>query len=148
MATTNASGSSWASVLRCSHRVAGRRMAMLSPDNPETEAPDVAASPGAALWPFLRAIRAHRRIVAAILAVTLGSSLLWLAQRSTEYSTSAEVLVAPLSASDRSFVGLPLIRAVGPDASAGVGSAVSILDTRAAAELLASRLDDGTTPEA
>ena len=107
--------------------------------------PAAAATPAAALWPLLRALRSHRLVAIAIVALTVLSSLAWMAQRPPQYSATAEVLVTPLSATDRSFAGLPLLRAVGPDASSGVGSAVVLLDSPEAAELAAERIGQGQT---
>ena len=107
--------------------------------------PAATATPVAALWPLLRALRSHRLVAFAIVALTVLSSLAWLTQRAPQYSASAEVLVTPLSATDRSFAGLPLLRAVGPDASSGVGSAVVLLDSPEAASLAAKRIGKGQT---
>ena len=105
------------------------------------------ATPAAALWPLIRALRVHRTVAIAIVLLTVFSSVLWLAKRSPQYSASTDVLVTPLSATDRSFSGLPLLRAVGPDASSGVGSAVTLLDSAEAAALTAKRLGSGLTAE-
>jgi len=107
--------------------------------------PAAAATPAAALWPLLRALRSHRLVAISIVALTFLSSLVWLTQRAPQYSSRAEVLVTPLSATDRSFAGLPLLRAVGPDASSGVGSAVVLLDSPEAAKLAAKRVGKGLT---
>jgi Mrp family chromosome partitioning ATPase len=108
-------------------------------------APD--ASPAAALNSFLRAIGRHRIVfVSAILLCVLGAGAL-LSHRTASYKATAEILVSPVSATDGSFVGLPLIRASELDPQRAAATAAPLLGSPAAARLAAAKVH-ASSPEA
>ncbi len=78
------------------------------PSNP----PSAAASPDAAesaLAPYLRAIRAHPLLIGAVALACVLASVLWLAIRSPQYETTAQVLVTPVGQGEAAFTGLPIL---------------------------------------
>src|ERR1700704_472582 len=58
-----------------------------------------------ALGPYLRAIRAHRLLVAVITLVAVGAAGAWLAARSPTYQATAEILITPLPQGDPTLQG-------------------------------------------
>lgn len=97
--------------------------------------------PASALVSYLRALRAHLGVVVAIAATTVAASLAWVLYNETSYEASAQILVSPLPAEDPSFVGLPLVRAVGRDSASAVQTASSLLRSRGAVSRTANELD-------
>lgn len=89
---------------------------------------------------YVRAIRAHRRVVAGIILACILGSLAWLAVRSLDYSATAELLVSPVPEADTSFVGVPLIRDVAADPARPVETAAAIVDSPAVSRRAAERL--------
>jgi Mrp family chromosome partitioning ATPase/capsular polysaccharide biosynthesis protein len=63
-----------------------------------------------ALRPYLRAIRAHRILVAAVTILSCLAAVAWQAQRAPSYEASAKILLTPLAASETTFAGVQLIR--------------------------------------
>jgi Mrp family chromosome partitioning ATPase/capsular polysaccharide biosynthesis protein len=96
--------------------------------------------PASALVSYLRALRAHLGVVVAIAATTIAASLAWVLYQETRYEASAQILVSPLPAEDPSFVGLPLVRAVGRDSASAVQTASSLLSSRGAVRRTADEL--------
>lgn len=101
--------------------------------------------PGAALGPYVRAIRSHLPLVLAIVLAVVGGCVAWLAVRSPVYESSAQLLVTPLPADDRSFFGLPVVREAGGDPARTLQTAATLADSTAAAALAAERLGDEWT---
>jgi tyrosine-protein kinase len=96
--------------------------------------------PASALVSYLRALRAHLGVVVAIAATTIAASLAWVLYQETSYEATAQILVSPLPAEDPSFVGLPLVRAVGRDSASAVQTASSLLSSRGAVRRTADEL--------
>jgi Mrp family chromosome partitioning ATPase/capsular polysaccharide biosynthesis protein len=97
-----------------------------------------------ALGPYLRALRAHRVLVAVVTLAAIAASLGWLAVRAPEYRATAQLLVTPLPQDDRTFLGLQLIRDSG-DPTRTVQTAAALVGSQQAALLTAQRLGPGWT---
>ena len=115
-------------------------------------AADLAPSPVASraaesAWgPYVRAIGAHKILVALTTLAALAGCLAWLSVRSDTYEATAEVLVTPLPESDVTFQGLPFLRDYGEETRT-IQTAATLVDSPAAAELTARRLRGGATRE-
>ena len=105
---------------------------------------DPASLPGSPLIAYIRALRAHPVVIIAVIVVAVGATAAF--TRTRTYDATTEILVTPISPQDRSFVSLPLPRAVGT-APTIVQTEASIVDSPEAAALTAKRLSD-TTPNA
>ncbi len=99
-----------------------------------------------ALGSYFRGIGHHWRLFAAIVLSCLFGAALWIGYRASSYSSTAEVLVTPISAFNDSLVGLPLIRSSDPEPQRAVRTGAAVLDSAAAARTAARFL--GTTPGA
>jgi Mrp family chromosome partitioning ATPase/capsular polysaccharide biosynthesis protein len=113
----------------------------------EFTVPDFDASPEeSSLGAYLRAIRAHRVLVAIVLLAAAGASILWLSVRSPTYRSTAELLVTPLplAQDQQGLFGLALLRESG-DATRTMQTAAALVDSREAASAAARRLGDGWT---
>lgn len=95
--------------------------------------------PKRALDTYLRAVGAHRLLVAAVAAATLLASGVWLAQRSPQYRATAQLLINPLSQFDDTYLGLPMIKDSG-DPTRTIQTAAGLLESPAAARAAAQRL--------
>jgi uncharacterized protein involved in exopolysaccharide biosynthesis len=96
---------------------------------------------------YAEAVRRHPRVVLGVAIAALLVGLLWLLVRSPAYEASAKVLVAPVAAEDRAFVGLPVLRETG-DATRTVQTAAGLLESPAAAAAAAIALGpDWTSPQ-
>ena len=93
---------------------------------------------------FVPAVRSHRRLAAAIVAVAVAGSLLGLAIRSPSYETAARLLITPLPRGDTTLQGLPEVRA-GSDPAQTVLTVARLLESREAAADVARRLGRGWT---
>jgi capsular polysaccharide biosynthesis protein len=98
----------------------------------------VESQPRGALESYLRAVRAHRLLVAVVVLATLLASIVWLSQRTPEYKATARLLVNPLPQTDE-LLGLPVIRDSG-EPTRTMQTAASVLESPRAAEATASRL--------
>src|SRR3712207_349347 len=89
-----------------------------------------AAAPEGALRPYLRAINAHRVLVALCTLAALAGCIAWLSQRSDEYEATAEILVTPLPSgtTDDPFRDLPILRDYG-EATRTIQTAAAIVDS-------------------
>ena len=96
---------------------------------------------------YAEAIRRHPRVLLGIAAAALLVGMLWVLVRSPAYEASAKVLVAPVAAEERAFVGLPVLRETG-DATRTVQTAAGLLESPAAAVTAATTLGpDWTGPQ-
>lgn len=113
-------------------------------------AADLAPSPVAAraadsAWgPYVRAIGAHKLLVALTTLAALAGCLAWLSVRSDTYEATAEILVTPLPESDVTFQGLPFLRDYGEETRT-IQTAGTLVDSPAAAEATARRMRGGWT---
>lgn len=96
-----------------------------------------------ALGPYLRAVKSHRKLVAAITFGVLVLAIIWLAfLRSPTYQASAQLLVTPLPQDDQIFLGLQLLRDSG-DPTRTVQTAANLVGSPKAAERTAEELGEG-----
>jgi len=98
------------------------------------------------LGPYVRALGLHWKLVLAITLASVLACAAWIAQREASYEATARVLVTPVPDTDNTFVGVSVVRAGLAEPSRAVETAVSLVDTRSAAEATASAL--GQSPEA
>ena len=103
------------------------------------------SQPRGALESYLRAVRAHRLLVAIVVLATLLASIVWLSQRTPEYKATARLLVNPLPQTDE-LLGLPVIRDSG-DPTRTMQTAASVLESPRAARAAARRLGAGWTAQ-
>jgi Mrp family chromosome partitioning ATPase/capsular polysaccharide biosynthesis protein len=101
-----------------------------------------ASAPANPLVSYMRALRAHPFVIIAVILVAVGAAAFF--TRTRTYEATAEILATPISPPDRSFIDLPLPRAVG-DPTRIVQTEADIVDSPAAAALAAKRLP-GETP--
>ena len=78
--------------------------------DPIPPAPPVERSEGA-LEPYLRAIRAHWKLVVIVTLASLVGSIAWVAMRSPDYEATAKMLVSPVPADDATWEGIDVLRA-------------------------------------
>lgn len=107
---------------------------------PSTEAPTANA-----LAPYLRALRDHWLLVLAAVIVAVASSAAWLSVRSSRYEAAAQMLVTPVPADDRSFLGLPVLRESPGDPPRTIQTAVTLIKSVQAAEGVARRVESRRT---
>jgi Mrp family chromosome partitioning ATPase len=132
--------------LRSGTRARGSRstLGILAPSPDADRLAWVEPKSNGALDAYLRAIRAHRLLVVAVLLATLLACIAWLAQRSPQYKATAELLINPLAQSDDTFLGLPVIKDSG-DPTRTMQTAAALLESPAAARATARRLGGGWT---
>ncbi|HMJ96713.1 MAG TPA: P-loop NTPase [Thermoleophilaceae bacterium] len=94
------------------------------------------------MGPYVRAIRAHRLVVALTLLAALAGAIGWLALRTPDYEASAQLLVNPLPQDDTTFLGITMLRDSG-DPTRTVQTAATLVKSPEAAELTAKRLGEG-----
>jgi tyrosine-protein kinase len=123
---------------------------------PDAAAPPqpVAAAPAADQAPpasgkgvrelFVPAIRAHRRLIMAVVAVALVGSVIGLVLRSPTYEGTATILVTPLPRTDTTLEGLPELRA-GSDPAQTVDTIATIVRSPEAASAAAQQIGRGWT---
>ena len=100
----------------------------------------------AAIVGYLRALRAHWVLSAAIVVVAVASSLAWISQRSSTYVATSSLLVTPVAETQTSLSGLPLLRAAGGEPERPVRTAASMVQSRDVVVRAAAQL--GGTPSA
>lgn len=92
-----------------------------------------------ALRPFLRAIRAHKLLLALVLLATIAGAVAWLAVRVPVYEATAQMLVTPVPVDDPTFRGLRVFRESG-DPTRDVETAAALIETVATASNAARSL--------
>jgi Mrp family chromosome partitioning ATPase/capsular polysaccharide biosynthesis protein len=98
-----------------------------------------------ALGPYLRAVKAHRLLVALVTLGTLLLAIFWLAAvRTPTYEATAQLLVTPLPQDDQVFLGLQLLRDSG-DPTRTVQTAANLVGSPTAADRTAEEMGDGWT---
>jgi capsular exopolysaccharide synthesis family protein len=101
---------------------------------------------GAALGPYVRAIRSHALVFVLVTLAALGAAAMLLATRSPSYETTAELLVTPLQQDDRTFLGITLLRDSG-DPTRTVQTAAALIASPIVASRTASDLGGGATQQ-
>jgi capsular exopolysaccharide synthesis family protein len=97
-----------------------------------------------ALGPYLRAIRAHRVVVAAVTLIALLSAIAWHTQRDSRYEATVKLLVAPLSPDNATFDGVALVRDSN-DPTRTAQTAAALIESAQAAEATAREIGRGDT---
>lgn len=111
--------------------------------SPDTTVP---ASPSeGALEPYLRALRAHWKLVTLVTLVTVGFSIFWLSVRSPHYDATAQMLVTPVAVDDTTFEGVDVLRGDTSDATRTVQTAAALIESPEAADATARRVGRGQT---
>jgi tyrosine-protein kinase len=118
----------------------------LPPDNGYSPAPVQQQAQQGALGPYLRALKAHRWMVAIIVLASVAGAVAYLHHRTSHYSATATVLFNPVPSNNEGGNGLPVLRESG-DPTRLTQTAVSLLDTHQAAVATAERMGPGWTPE-
>lgn len=103
--------------------------------------------PVTALIPYLRAIRLHWRLIAAVAAVAMLACAGYLSVRSLSYEAQAQVLVTPLVPSDQNFVGLPIVRTAPGDPTRTVDTVAGVIESPQVAQRAAEDLDGAVTAD-
>jgi Mrp family chromosome partitioning ATPase len=96
---------------------------------------------------YLRAIAAHRRVFVLVVLAAVGAAGVWVATRSPEHEAIARILVSPVDQSDRTFLGVQVIRESPPDPTRTMQTAAALLQSRNAASRAAQHLGSGWTPD-
>ncbi len=94
---------------------------------------------------YLRAVRARKWLVGAIVAATVLGSLLWLSVRTPSYEATSQLLVTAIS-DDSVYLGLQILRE-SADPTRTIQTAASLVESRAAAERTAEEMGDGWTAD-
>ena len=106
--------------------------------------PPAATRQEGALAQYLRAIRAHPFVIAAITLLTIAAAVAWVTRKEPVYEATAEVLVTPMPADSNALFGIQLLRESN-DPTRTLQTAASLVETTRAAELTARRMGDGYT---
>lgn len=96
-----------------------------------------------ALGPYLRAIRAHRLLIALVTLAALAGSIAWLSLRSPDYEATSQLLVTPLPPEDETFRGLQVIRQDTNESTRTLQTAATLVEAPEAAALTARRIGNG-----
>jgi Mrp family chromosome partitioning ATPase len=91
---------------------------------------------------YLPAIRAHWVLVALVSLAALAGALATLSVLNRNYEATAQLVVAPLHATDEAFVGVGLLRETG-DPARTLETAARLVESPRAADLTAERLGPG-----
>lgn len=100
---------------------------------------------GSAAGSYLNALRANVPLVVAIVALTLASAVVGMAQRETRYEATADILLTPLPQGDQTYLGLQLLRESN-DPTRTAQTAAALIDSPQAAQRTAARLGPRFTP--
>lgn len=109
---------------------------------PATNSPQSPSRDEGALGTYVRAVRHHRVLIAAITVVVVVVTALWLVVRSPDYSAKTQVLVTPISSDDPAFTGLPLL-SESVDPTRTLQTAATILDAPSADAAAAREVGGG-----
>jgi len=101
---------------------------------------------GAALGPYVRAIRSHALVFVLVTLAALGGAAALLATRSPTYEATAELLVTPLQQDDRTFIGITLLRDSG-DPTRTVQTAAALIASPDVARRTAQGLGGSVTQD-
>jgi Mrp family chromosome partitioning ATPase/capsular polysaccharide biosynthesis protein len=98
------------------------------------------------LAPYVRAIRSHVPLVIAIWLAVIAGSVGGVVLRTEVYEASAQLLVTPVPAEDRSFLGLPVVRESG-DPTRTLQTAATLADSHEAGAEAARQIGGDWTAE-
>lgn len=123
-------------------------------DDPQVVSPDPATAGvfGAdrgergGAW-YVEAIRQHWRLIVVIVAVGVGSAIVYSAVAPKRYQAGADILVTPISSTDNSLVGFNLLQA-SADPTTSVLTEARLVKSREAADAVRARLGLATSQRA
>ena len=123
-------------------------------DDPQVVSPDPATAGvfGAdrgergGAW-YVEAIRQHWRLIVVIVAVGVGSAIVYSAVAPKRYQAGADILVTPISSTDHSLVGFNLLQA-SADPTTSVLTEARLVKSREAADAVRARLGLATSQRA
>ncbi|UJA19988.1 hypothetical protein HJD18_07025 [Thermoleophilia bacterium SCSIO 60948] len=113
------------------------------PTGLEADRPD---APAEAIRELLSVLRRRIWLALAVALACVGASFAFLSVRTVSYESGAQLLVTPLPPVDETFVGIPVLRAVGPDAARPTLTMANLIDT-AAIDRAAARASGVTEAE-
>jgi Mrp family chromosome partitioning ATPase len=99
-------------------------------------------APESALTTYLRALKSHWVVFTLIVLSTVSAAVAWTIVRAPGYQATARILVSPVPADDRTFVGVQVVRDTG-DPTRTVQTAATLVESKDAAALTARRLGPG-----
>jgi polysaccharide biosynthesis transport protein len=99
-------------------------------------------APEPALSTYLRALKSHWVVFTLIVLGTVGAAVAWTIVRAPSYQATARILVSPVPADDRTFVGVQVVRDTG-DPTRTVQTAATLVESKDAAARTADRLGPG-----
>lgn len=97
--------------------------------------------------PFLRATRAHPFLVGIVVILAVVIGIVLVESRSATYKATSQILVTPVSSTDSSFTGLPVVNDSETDPTRNLQTAASILESRSAASAAAREMGRGWTEQ-
>jgi Mrp family chromosome partitioning ATPase/capsular polysaccharide biosynthesis protein len=95
---------------------------------------------------YLRVLREHWRLIAAITILCVGVAFLSQAFTTPSYTASSDLLISPVDASDNTFVGINVFRNTSSDPTSNVLTLARYLKTPATAEIVKARLQLPDSP--
>lgn len=101
--------------------------------------------PVTALIPYLRTIRLHWRLIAAVSVVAMLACAGYLSVRTVSYEAQAQVLVTPLTPGDVSYVGLPIVKTAPGDPTRTVETVAGVIHSPQVARQAAKDVGGGVT---
>lgn len=96
------------------------------------------------LGEYLRALKAHRVIVALVILGSVIAAIAWTSVRPPQYQASARILVSPVTQDDRTFRGVQVVRD-SDDPTRTVQTAATLLESNDAATRTARRLQPASS---
>jgi Mrp family chromosome partitioning ATPase len=103
-------------------------------------------APESALSTYLLALKSHWVIFTFIVLTTVAAGVAWTSARTSSYEAVARILVSPVPADDRTFVGVQVVRDSG-DPTRTVQTAATLVESHEAAARTARRLGPGWSAE-
>jgi Mrp family chromosome partitioning ATPase len=110
----------------------------------DADGPPVARqrAPESALSTYLRALKSHWVVFTLIVLATVGAAVAWTIVRAPSYQAAARILVSPVPADDRTFVGVQVVRDTG-DPTRTVQTAATLVESKDAAARTARSIGPG-----
>jgi capsular exopolysaccharide synthesis family protein len=115
-------------------------MSFAEPSSPPTRAEG-------ALEPYLRALRAHWKLVLIVTLAAVAGSIAWVSLRTSDYEATAQLLVTPVAVDDTTFEGVDVLRGDTSDATRTVQTAAALIESPEAAGATARRVGRGQSRE-
>ncbi len=110
---------------------------------PDPQPPKPPALGEGGFEPYLRAVRRHPLIVAAVAIAAVAGAGAWLLLKTHQHQAEAQVLITPVPFDDATYTGLPVVRDTPSDPPRSTQTAAQMLDSPAAAAAAARALGPG-----